>query len=239
MTRSKFLMSMTVLIAACGSNAQEPPDVIAQKISEYCKVQICQLENSAIKNAGNNVKRVKTILQIRTQSKTLIFQTKEENIETPISYAYLGFYSEIGYHLVRRVHDFEDFDYLFISNKSAEITVMPNIPHPSPTNKYLVSMLGSEVGGIPNQIVLWEVDGPNLVERFKFLPKMYALFEFDKWVTESVVIFKTTAWSHEGSLHGKNCKTESIQTFPQMLIQKNEQWILESDLKLSMLACRN
>ena len=180
-------------------------------------------ERKAMSHAGGRVNRKGNVLTIVTKTKKFRFRTDDDPAlvkSWPISYRYAGFFSQVGYgyHLVSRVQYYEDGDYLFISDASSHIVVMPDEPHVSPSGKYIVSVLGGEVEG--SEIVVWRIEGDRLLEQYRHKPKEYFIPTFKRWNGENEVDIAA-------DVYGQGQCKDQIISLPYRVRQSDSRWVLE------------
>lgn len=235
MTLVRYLSIITALCVPAGlSAASNDVGMRIQDQLEKCGFKCwAKIEAEGIRAAKGEVRRQGDVLSVQTRERRIVFRSTPDSSPVPTSYYYIGDYSEIGYRLVARWKYFEDLDYLFVSKTAGKITVLPNIPHVSPSSRYIVAMQGTEgPGGPPNQIAIWSVDPDDLVEQYRYMPKEYFLPSFKSWETDEEVTLSayTYRWS------GRQCKLPDLVWH--RLSKQGVHWTLTADPNKALPECK-
>ncbi|MBI2746255.1 MAG: hypothetical protein HYX45_11785 [Burkholderiales bacterium] len=192
-----------------------------------------KLEREAIRVVKDEVRRQGVVLTIQTRDRQIVFRSIPDSSPEPTSYYYIGDYAEIGYHLVERWKYFEDLSYLLISKTTGKTTVLPEIPHVSPSSRHVVVVHGSEgAGGSPSQIAIWSVDPDRLTEQYRYLPKEYFLPSFKSWEIDDEVTLSAYTYSWAG----RQCKSLGLVWY--QLRKSGASWNLTIDPNKALPECK-
>jgi hypothetical protein len=155
-------------------------DACETKGDESCKDDI---ERKALAENAAMAARSGEIIAIKTAQVPALFQNQKTSSGEHIGYRYLGFFREIGYHLIQRL-TLESQRLILVSQATGRQFVAGAIPHLSPKRTRLVSVAASESDNT-NEVVVWRVTAEELVEEFRYEPKEYALYQLVGWTNEN------------------------------------------------------
>lgn len=164
-------------------------------------------ESLLLKKRDAKASRDGASLHVMTSRGPVIFTDTldEEKDPNGALFRYLGYYPDIGQHLIGVVY-YEGNDYVLVSNPTANAVYTGDNPHVSPSQKRIV-VADAHVAYAPNLIQIWTLEGGRLrLEHSE--PSKADSAHFVRWEDDTSFTVEEFQWDDDG-MSASVCQDEA------------------------------